>query len=178
MSYTKLQKLKWASVRVGIIMMCISILFSFGLSGFILLPINNYFVQGRKDIFPWFKKDVVKTYWRYVFWGFSLVPNILKFENDGFFLNVKLTDPPMIAPDMTFISYNDRWEGGKNTCAGCDARCCKGIGGDKVCPLLDENNGCKIYGSPLWRYFNCGRFPKAQSEINYYKCPKFVIKEN
>ncbi len=32
--------------------------------------------------------------------------------------------------------------------------------------------GCESF---FWRYFNCGRFPSQQSEIDYYGCPKWVV---
>jgi len=33
------------------------------------------------------------------------------------------------------------------------------------------------YDSFYWRYFNCGRYPAAQNQIDYYECPKWIMKE-
>ena len=32
------------------------------------------------------------------------------------------------------------------------------------------------YDSFYWRYFNCGRYPANQEEIDWYECPKWIMK--
>jgi hypothetical protein len=33
------------------------------------------------------------------------------------------------------------------------------------------------YNSFYWRYFNCGRYPTSQQEIDLYECPKWIMKQ-
>jgi hypothetical protein len=36
---------------------------------------------------------------------------------------------------------------------------------------------CRGYDSFFWRYFNCGRYPTEQREIEYYLCNKWQFKD-
>ncbi|MEE8434399.1 MAG: hypothetical protein V3S64_06380, partial [bacterium] len=44
-------------------------------------------------------------------------------------------------------------------------------------PVLDYETGlCQGYDSFFWRYFNCGRYPSNQREIEFYLCNKWSLK--
>ncbi len=89
----------------------------------------------------------------------------------GFMLNVPLASAPSTTPDHDMVRLAPTWEHG-SSCGPC-SRCCETI----ACPVLDEETGlCRGYDSFFWRYFNCGRFPSAQREIDYYVCPKWEMK--
>jgi hypothetical protein len=68
-------------------------------------------------------------------------------------------------------SISPAWENGES-CADC-GKCCKKI----QCPLQEETyNRCMGYDSFYWRYFNCGRYPAGQGDIDRYECPKWVMR--
>ncbi len=65
----------------------------------------------------------------------------------------------------------------KGSCGSCQ-RCCYSQWMKekaKPCPFLKLNVGCSIYASPFWDYYNCGRFPQTQKQIDTYGCPRFRI---
>jgi hypothetical protein len=87
-------------------------------------------------------------------------------------LDVPLTAPPFSCVDPERVELRETWEFG-TACGPC-TRCCTKIS----CPILDTDSGlCGGYNSFFWRYFNCGRFPTEQREIDYYLCGKWSIKE-
>lgn len=98
---------------------------------------------------------------------------ILQRRNGGFALSVELTAPPALAANPALVQLSPCWEFGP-TCGPC-TRCCS----KHRCPILNDRTGlCRGYGSFYWRYFNCGRFPTRQDEIDYYICPKWVIRHD
>lgn len=87
--------------------------------------------------------------------------------------SVPLTSPPFSEPPDGAVQLNVHWEHG-NSCGSC-ARCCQ-QSGDVICPVLDEQTRqCVGYNAFYWRYFNCGRYPSRQREIDYYGCPKWQM---
>lgn len=87
--------------------------------------------------------------------------------------SIPLTAPPMKQPDTSIIELAATWDSEEDECRGC-SRCCLKIG----CGLFDHKKGiCMGYDSFYWRYFNCGRYPATQIQINYYECPKWIMKE-
>jgi len=116
-------------------------------------------------------------FWRYVnpgtrlfFYAWRWLVPVLRGENGGFMFSVPLTAPPWSAPDPKIAAIRPQWDHGES-CGDC-VQCCDKIG----CPILDRKAGkCRGYESFYWRYFNCGRFPTRQSEIDYYGCPKWEM---
>jgi hypothetical protein len=105
---------------------------------------------------------------RLIVYAYTMAFGYLKGE---FTPPVALTAPPMTKPDPSLVQINPAWENG-DSCADC-GKCCKKI----HCPLQDKtHNQCRGYNSFYWRYFNCGRYPASQEDINRYECPKWVIR--
>ncbi len=91
----------------------------------------------------------------------------------GFFKNfvIPLRAPPAMIPDGKDLRLNPSWTGGPEGCNGCIS-CCVQL----KCPMLDrKSKKCMSFGSFYWRYFNCGRFPVNQFQIDLYQCPKWVF---
>ncbi len=133
--------------------------------GWITAPLLTYCMYG-----DW-------RFWLYFRPGARLFVHVYKMfllmarrENGGFLLSVPLTSPPLSSPDRNVVQLNGSWEHG-SSCGSC-TRCC-----DKIdCPILDPDSGlCNGHDSFFWRYFNCGRYPSRQSEIDYYGCPKWSM---
>lgn len=81
------------------------------------------------------------------------------------------TSPPMSGPDPALVRIRSDWEHGES-CGDC-GKCCRKI----KCPFQDKKNGhCLSYDSFYWRYFNCGRYPISQRDIDLYECPKWVMR--
>jgi hypothetical protein len=158
-------KLKWAAVRTAFYAY-IGISLATVVGGYILAPVGSYLFLG-----DW-------RFWRHgrlllklLPHGYKLLFLILRGENNGFLLSVPLASPPTSAPDRSTVRLSADWDEGEG-CSGC-VKCCAKID----CPILDsEHNRCHGYDSLYWRYFNCGRFPSAQSEIDYYACRKWEMK--
>ena len=86
-------------------------------------------------------------------------------------LSFPISAPPAPGPDLSIVRPRDTWSDGEN-CGHCEI-CCRLLG----CPLLDgSTEGCTAYGSFFWRYFNCGRYPTSQEDIDRYRCPKWEMK--
>lgn len=160
-----LLELKWATQRI---LFYAYIAFSMitVVGGFLTAPLIAHLVFG-----DW-------RFWRYWRYGWRLYPHawkmasyILRGENEGFMLSVPLTAAPLTSPDPGRTRLNPTWRHGY-TCDTC-SRCCEKIN----CPLLRADGLCDGYDSFFWRYFNCGRFPSAQREIDYYACPKWIMGE-
>jgi len=83
----------------------------------------------------------------------------------------KITDPPKLHTDRSFVRIKDSWQGGENDCDICQASCCVQL----KCPLLGESGRCLGYDSLFFSYFYCGRYPENQSQIDYYNCPKWEL---
>jgi len=118
-------------------------------------------------------------FWRYLRPGTMLYPHgwrllmlVLRGES-SFMLGVPLSSAPQSAPRRGIAELAPSWSHGIS-CGSC-RRCChvKSL----RCPVLDTDSGlCRGYNSFYWRYFNCGRYPSTQAEIDYYGCPKWQIK--
>lgn len=81
------------------------------------------------------------------------------------------TAPPMKGPDLSAVKINPNWTNG-DSCGDC-GECCRRI----KCPFLEKKSAhCLSYDSFYWRYFNCGRYPTSQLEIDLYECPKWLMK--
>jgi len=104
--------------------------------------------------------------------GWRLAGLMLRGEG-SFMLSVPLASAPRSAPDLRRVALAPEWrEGG--SCGSC-RRCCQIA--SLRCPVLDTRTGlCRGYDAFYWRYFNCGRYPSAQAEIDYYDCPKWRVR--
>jgi hypothetical protein len=103
--------------------------------------------------------------------GYRVLGLMLRGEG-AFMFSVPLTSPPFNVPVPGLVKLNPAWPHG-HSCGPC-RRCCQQ---SKCCPALDNQSGhCRGYNAFYWRYFNCGRFPSNQQEIDYYSCPKWVAK--
>jgi hypothetical protein len=82
------------------------------------------------------------------------------------------TAPPMRGPDRGVVQINPDWVH-EESCGDC-GKCCRKI----RCAFLDREKGhCLSYNSFYWRYFNCGRYPSNQQEIDLYQCPKWILRK-
>lgn len=156
---------KWAATRALFIAYVVFALFTV-VGGFLTAPLATWYFFG-----DW-------RFWRH--WGpgvglfrqgWRMLRLMLRGES-GFMLDVPLTAPPLSAPAPSLVKLNPNWASGSE-CGQCN-RCC-----DKIhCPVLDPETGfCRGYDAFYWRYFNCGRFPSHQREIDYYGCPKWVMRK-
>jgi hypothetical protein len=94
------------------------------------------------------------------------------FDSRAFMFSVPLASPPRSAPDRSIAVFHPGWPHG-DSCGDC-SNCCKA--GGYACPLLDEEQqACRGYNSFYWRYFNCGRYPSLEEEIDYYGCRKWLL---
>ncbi|MCJ7594074.1 MAG: hypothetical protein MUO52_04790 [Desulfobacterales bacterium] len=114
------------------------------------------------------------------FWRFArMVPRLADYTyrqayhylRKDFSPPIPITFPPMRGQDLTLLQINPLWQHGES-CADC-GKCCSKI----KCPFQEEETGqCMAYDSFFWRYFNCGRYPSSQAEIDRYGCPKCLMR--
>ena len=157
-----MKKLKGAGARlcfIGFITFgCIS-----GVGLYLLAPLYSYYFFGTL------------RFWKYAHMGPRLIAYTYTmafcYLKGEFTPSVRLTAPPLTKPDLSLVQINPAWENGES-CADC-GKCCKKI----RCPLQDKTyNQCMGYDSFYWRYFNCGRYPASQGDIDRYECPKWVMR--
>ena len=162
-----LAELRWAASRIvflGYIAICMA---TGGLFGFLTGPIMTWCFYGDARVWRHWPsaKGLLPHAYRMLF-------NLMRGYNGGFMLDVPLTAPPSSVVDAGRVELSPTWEFGQG-CGPC-TRCCSKI----HCPVLDQELGlCRGYNSFFWRYFNCGRFPSAQQEIDHYVCNKWEMKE-
>ena len=161
----RLDETRWAVARVTFITyISLSVLTVVG--GFVTAPLMSWYFFG-----DW-------RFWRHFRAGAAMFPHSIRLlgliarDSRGFMFSVPLTSPPHSVPDPGITRLHPGWEQGGG-CGDC-TNCCRP--GGLVCPLLDEEQGlCMGYNSFYWRYFNCGRFPSVNPEIDYYDCRKWVV---
>jgi hypothetical protein len=158
----QIKKMRWAVARLCFIgFLTVGILSGVGL--YLLAPLFSYYFFGTLRF--WKYADMGP---RLIVYAYTMALGYLKGE---FTPPVALTAPPRTKPDPSLVQINPAWENG-DSCADC-GKCCKKI----RCPLQDKaHNQCRGYDSFYWRYFNCGRYPASQEDINRYECPKWVIR--
>lgn len=157
-----MNKLKWAGARLCFIgLITFGVITGVGL--YLLAPLFSYYFFGTL------------RFWKYAHMGprliayaYTMAFGYLKGE---FTPSVRLTAPPMTKPDLSLVQINSAWANG-DSCADC-GKCCRKI----RCPLLEKTHyQCMGYDSFYWRYFNCGRYPASQGDIDRYECPKWVMR--
>ncbi|HEX7926988.1 MAG TPA: hypothetical protein VF678_05300 [bacterium] len=162
---TPLEQAKWAGARLVFYTYLIASLFSV-VGGFITAPLMSWYFFGTWKF--WKFLDIA---WKMFLHGWMMALRILGGDYGGFMFDVPMVSRPHSSPVLSVVQLNPTWEHG-TSCGPC-ARCCEKI----KCPILDKQTGrCRGYDSFFWRYFNCGRFPSAQREIDYYGCPKWEMK--
>ena len=157
-----LRKTKWAGARV-LFIGCTAFGVTTGVGLYLLAPLFSY----------WFFGNL--RFWKYAGMGPRLMAYAYKmtyrYLKGEFSPTISLTAPPMSKPDPRRVKINPSWQNG-DSCEGCGL-CCRKI----ACPLHETTNGyCMGYDAFYWRYFNCGRYPTNQKEIDWYECPKWVMK--
>ncbi len=156
---------QWAAVRFVFYAYLIFSLFTV-VGGFITAPIMSWYFFGTWKF--WKYLDIAGKLFTH---GWMMAGRILRGGYGGFMFDVSMISPPHTSPVLSIVQLSTQWEHG-TSCGTC-ARCCEKI----RCPILDpETKRCRGYDSFFWRYFNCGRFPSAQREIDFYGCPKWEIK--
>jgi len=158
------RRMVWAASRVlfhAYAVICIASV----VGGYLTAPLFTWIFYG--DWRFWRHVRSASLLWAH---GCQMIFLILRGQNSGFSLSVALTAPPTTAVDPLLVRLSPRWEFGLS-CGPCN-RCCS----KHHCPILDPRTGlCRGHDSFFWRYFNCGRFPTRQSEIDYYLCPKWEL---
>lgn len=163
---TRWQRVGWASARVGfhayVVFAMVSVV-----GGFLTAPLMTQLFFG-----DW-------RFWRYLRPGARLLPHAwrlfgLMLRGEGrFMMSVPLASAPRSSPRRHVAALSPHWPHGAS-CGSCQ-RCCQVK--SLRCPLLDEVSGrCTGYDAFYWRYFNCGRYPSVQADIDYYGCPKWELR--
>jgi hypothetical protein len=171
MSFQPVKRVIWGINRL--------LFFFFALMGIITAGV---FCQLLAPLYSWyFFKDLNFTrYYRYLF---PIISVVFRYHRDGLpspgmpgFLNmfaVPLFAPPMLQPESPGLRVNPSWGENSGDCRGC-VQCCIRV----RCPMLDQKAGrCLSYGSFFYRYFNCGRYPVNQFQIDHFQCPKWFFPE-
>ena len=163
---TPSKRFRWAAARI-LFLGCVGLCLFTGVATVPLAPLMSWWLFG-----DW-------RFWRHLKPGLGMFRHCyrvlgLMFRGEGVYMfSVPLTSPPFKAPVPDRVQLNPAWPHGRS-CGPC-RRCCQQ---GKCCPALDQQTGrCRGYNAFYWRYFNCGRFPSHQQEIDYYDCPKWVVTE-
>ena len=165
--YSVVQQAKWASARLLFFAYIGFSLGTLGIGGFLTGPLMTWYFYG--DWRFWRHWRSAKNLFPH---GYRMLYYVLRGDNDGFMLDVPLAAPPYSAANRDEVELQPTWEFGL-ACGPC-TRCCSKL----HCPVLDTKLGlCRGYDSFFWRYFNCGRYPTAQREIDYYLCNKWQFRE-
>ncbi|HKI99154.1 MAG TPA: hypothetical protein VKB51_11835 [bacterium] len=165
--YTVVQQAKWVAARLVFYTYIGFSLGTLGIGGFLTGPMMTWYFYG--DWRFWRHWQSAKGLFSH---GYRMLWYILQGQNGGFMLGVPLTAPPFSAANREVVELQPTWEFG-SSCGPCN-RCCSKI----KCPVLDTEKGlCRGYDSFFWRYFNCGRFPSEQREVDFYLCNKWGFKD-
>ncbi len=162
--YHSMQKAKWAGCRIFLYVVFGMVLLSGGSFIFVAAPLVTYVYFNDLRFWKYSKHfvPVIICYYR-------SVALLLKDKDYKHMFELPLTAPPMTGPDRRFVKVSSQWKDREDDCARC-IKCCLKI----KCPLLDTDNKlCLSYNTVFWRYFNCGRYPVSQKQIDYYECHKW-----
>ncbi len=165
---TRMQQIKWASTRLLFITYIGFALFSL-VGGFLTAPVMTKLFFGDWRFWRHWRRG-----WRLLPHGWMLLWMVLRKEGQ-FMFSVPLNSPPQTVPDQDLVKLSSTWMHG-TTCGSC-RQCCQVM--ELHCPILDHASGfCTGYDSFYWRYFNCGRYPSRQTEIDYYGCNKWQMQDS
>lgn len=164
------QALGWFAARVGIALMGVWALATLGLGAYVLAPLYSGVCFGDARFWRHHRQFVPGTLQVWAFLG------RIAFQSDyrsmtSFMQWRDWWDAPRSGPDLRLVRVQPDWSHGVRSCGSC-ARCCTQIS----CPMHVAATGlCGIYGSALWNYFPCGRYPATQAQIAFYECPKWEV---
>ena len=161
-----MQEMKWLSIRVLLLGAGLFVTLTLGTALYLFAPLASYIFFD-----DWRFWRHLGKFHRVIQAGIRLY--VLVFTNENDYRNafsLSFTSPPGTSPDRNRVRINPSWAHGES-CGSC-SQCCQQL----RCPLLDKEKGlCMVYGSLIWRYFNCGTYPFSQKEINYFNCPKWQM---
>jgi len=162
----KLTRLRWAAARL-LFIGTVSLSLGTVVAGIPAAPLISWWMFGDWRFWRHLRRGLGLYAYGYRMLGLML-------RGDGsFLLGVPLTSPPRSTPLPGVVVLSSEWTHG-TSCGPCN-RCCR-HGARAACPLLDLSSGlCVGYDSFFWRYFNCGRFPTRQWDLDYYGCPKWDL---
>ena len=159
--YPRLKKLGWAASRIFFVF-CSGLSVTTVVGCFILSPLFCYWFFGNLRFWKYLHFAVpmllYSYYLAYLYFRKRSVPSF------------SWTAPPMSGPDLAIVRLNPKWRHA-DSCGDC-GQCCKSI----RCPFQDREGHCASYDSFYWRYFNCGRYPSTQREVDFYQCPKWIMR--
>lgn len=166
---TNIQHIEWVTKRLLFMVLYFLLILTGGISMFITAPLTSYLLF----------RDV--KFWRYTryFFPFAMLAYhqlalLITDQRYRTMFSIPFTAPPMRQPDKSILELSESWDSIEHECSGC-SNCCVQMG----CPLLDWEQGkCMSYNSFFWNYFNCGRYPATKNQIDYYQCPKWMMKES
>lgn len=160
-----MRKIYWVSVRISFYILFLLLLLTGGLSLIVLYPLYAWFFA--RDLRVGTNKKLLLSM---ITFTYSFVYDVITNKTYRQAFPVQFASAPMSAPDLSKVRIRNDWPILDGSCNGC-SRCCS----MRDCPFIDEKHQCLFYGSLYWRYFNCGRFPESQKQIDYYNCPKWEI---
>lgn len=160
-----LRQLQWAASRICFYIYIGLSMISGGILGWLTAPFMSWIFFG-----DWRAWRYIKSGSGLFAFSYRMVFLMLRGHDYKFLFSVDMTSPPASSVDRRLVKLNPTWEFG-NSCGPC-SRCCN----KHDCPILDLATGmCRGYDSFFWRYFNCGRYPAEQQEVDYYACPKWIV---
>jgi hypothetical protein len=168
MKPTVLHKSLWAIKRIFFIFLYIFMVLSGGISMFVIAPITSYLLF--RDFKFW---KYARYFFPFAMAAYHQLALLIMDKSYRTMFSIPLIDPPMKQPDKSIIELSKFWDSAEHECTGC-VGCCLKIG----CPLLERESGrCRSYDSFFWNYFNCGRYPATQKQIDYYQCTKWIMRK-
>ena len=157
-------RVKWLLARTVFAAFALSCFVTGGLLAYVLGPIYAWYLFG--DLRFWKYQRFVFPVWRS---AWRQLGEWLGTPTYRQMLAIPVVSPPRIAPDLALVRVRSAWPSSDGSCGGC-VKCCS----HRRCALLNaETNQCRSYGSFFWSYFNCGRYPESQKQIQYYSCGKW-----
>lgn len=162
------RKIVWLTQRSIFLLLYFLMLLTGGLFAFLLAPLTSYLMFN-----DW-------RFWKHI--RFYCPLTLFCYRQLGLLITqpayrkcctLPMTEPPRTSPSKELVELAATWDTPEIECGEC-SQCCTKLG----CPLIDTETGCcRSYNSFYWRYFNCGRYPATQAQIDYYGCPKWIVKE-
>lgn len=166
-SRMKLQQIWWALVRLSLLFAAFLCVVTLGSALYLFAPLTSYVCFN-----DW-------RFWRHIHKFSHLIHAgahlawlwLSNFKNYRSVFAISLFVPPSATPHKNKVRIREDWQHGES-CGDCHY-CC----GKLRCPLVKDGL-CAIYGSLIWQYFNCGKYPSTQKEIDYFQCPKWEVVVN
>lgn len=163
-----LQRPRWMLYRLVFVGLHVGMILTGGLLLYLLAPLTTTLMLGdgrfwrHLHLFPRMARTAYRQCWL-----------LLSDPEYRAIFAVPLREPPASGPDPAMACLSAIWQSSPRECAGCSC-CCRKLG----CALLEEGSGnCLAYDTFYWRYFNCGRYPTSQAQIDYFACPKWRLRE-